>query len=318
MQAVRHVHCLVDMEVGRSVEQLLSGSTIGRYTNTMPPNKPVKRGQLISPFGVGALVDFRGDESLMTAGLDEWPFAYEECPQDWLVREERLQARLGVSHFRLPPDFRDPGRGVQYANQHIPFVRFPRWHYCPRRGIMEKLPIFGSRVKCPCRLDLDCHSMPQSRRPWLIPSRFIAACSKGHIEDFPFMEWIHRGSAWDDQHSLRLLPGRSSASLSGIRVDCGCGKSGTMAGTFNPEALHGIGYDCSGSMPWLGDDGDGPGHCGEHLRVIQRGASNVYFPLSTFPYGEKTQDVLSTRFLTNQSRGPFSQQDWMMEGTFNR
>lgn len=246
----------------------------------MPTQRPIRRSQLISPFGVGALVDFRGDESLMTAGLDEWPFALEECPDDWLVQEERLQARLGVSHFRFPPDFRDPGLGVQNANQHIPFVRFPRWHYCPRRGAMEQLPFFGSRIRCPCRSDLDCYSMPERRRPWLIPSRFIAACPKGHIEDFPFMEWIHREATWNEQHSLRLLPGRSSASLSGIRIDCSCGKSETMTGTFNPEALHGIGYDCSGSMPWIGEAGSGPGHCGEHLRVVQRGASNVYFPLT--------------------------------------
>ncbi len=246
----------------------------------MPTNRPIRRGQLISPFGVGALVDFRGDESLMTAGLDEWPLALEECPPDWLVREERLQARLGVSHFRLPPEFRDPGPGVQHANQHIPFVRFPRWHYCPRRGIMQRLPLFGSRVRCPCSAELDCHSVNPNRRPWLIPSRFIAVCPKGHIEDFPFMEWVHRGPAGDGQHWLRLLPGRSSASLSGIRVDCSCGQSQTMAGTFNPESLHAVDYDCSGSMPWVGDIGGGPGYCGEYLRVVQRGASNVYFPVT--------------------------------------
>ena len=245
----------------------------------MPAQKPIRRGQLISPFGVGSLVDFRGDESLMTAGIDEWPFALEECPDDWFVQEERLQARLGVSHFRLPPDFRDPGQGVQYANQHIPFVRFPRWHYCPRRGVMEQMSLFGSRMRCRCRSDLDCYSMPERKRPWLIPSRFIAVCSQGHVEDFPFMEWIHRGVAWDEQHRLRLLPGRSSASLSGIRIDCSCGRSETMTGSFNPEALHGIGYDCSGSMPWIGEVGRGPGHCGEYLRVVQRGASNVYFPV---------------------------------------
>ncbi len=70
----------------------------------MPNLRPIRRNQLISPFGIGAMVDFRGDESLMTAGLDEWPLATDECPPDWLVREERLEAKLGVTHFRLPPD----------------------------------------------------------------------------------------------------------------------------------------------------------------------------------------------------------------------
>lgn len=250
----------------------------------MPNSRPIRRGQLISPFGVGALVDFRGDESLMTAGLDEWPDAREKCPTEWLVQEERLQARLRVTHFRLAPDYREPGQAIQLANRHIPFVRFPRWHYCPRRGAMERLPLFGGRSRCPCRPCLDCYSLPDRRRPWLIPSRFVAVCPKGHIEDFPFMEWIHREGSWDEAHKLRLLPGRSSASLSGIKVQCSCGKSETMAGTFNfvPEkggALHRIGYDCSGGTPWLGTEGR-RGQCGEYLRVIQRGGSNVYFPLT--------------------------------------
>ncbi len=58
-----------------------------------------------------------------------------------------------------------------------------------------------------------------------------------------------------------------------------------MTGTFNfqPEsggALHRIGHDCSGSMPWLGKTDGTAGECGEFLRVVQRGASNVYFPLT--------------------------------------
>ena len=251
----------------------------------MPNLRPIRRTQLINPFGIGALVDFRGDESLMTAGLDEWPFAKDECPTDWLVREERLQTRLEMTHFRLPPEHREPGQGVQHPNQYIPFVRFPRWHYCPRRGAMEQLPLYSSRMKCPCRPGLDCESIPERRRPFLIPSRFIAVCPKGHIEDFPFMRWLHRDSGWDRSHKLRLLAGRSSASLSGIKIACSCGKSESMTGTFNfdPEAggaLHRIGHDCSGSMPWLGRTDENPGQCGEFLRVVQRGASNVYFPLT--------------------------------------
>ncbi len=268
----------------------------------MPNRRPVRRGQLITPFGVGALVDFRGDESLMTAGLDEWSFANEECPRDWHVTEERLQARLNVTHFRLPPDYREPGRDIQFPNQHIPFVRFPRWHYCPRRGAMEKLPLLGGRMKCPCRPGLDCEKIPKERRPWLIPSRFVSVCPNGHIEDFPFMEWVHREGDGDQSHKLRLLPGRSSAALTGIKVQCNCGKSETMTGTFNFDsesggALHRIGYDCSGGSPWFGKEGK-RGHCGEYLRVVQRGASNVYFPRTVSSihlplWGEGTSRIIN-------------------------
>jgi hypothetical protein len=76
----------------------------------MPAQKPVRRAQLISPFGVGAMVDFPRDESLMIAGLDAWHSAKQSCPPDLLIQEERLQARLGVRAFRLPVDHKDPAK----------------------------------------------------------------------------------------------------------------------------------------------------------------------------------------------------------------
>ena len=251
----------------------------------MPARNPVRRSHLIGYFGVGAIVDFRGGDSLMTAGLDMWPFAAEQCPPDWLVRDERLQARLGVTHLRLPPDFREPGQGVEHPNQHIPFVRFPQWHYCPRCGAMERLRLFGARAKCPRRKGLRCESLPDIRTPWLIPTRYLAACEKGHVADFPYMEWVHRDSDWDETHKLRLLAGRSRTGLAGVSVRCSCGKRERLTNPFNFSAetggpLHNIGHDCSGSTPWLGRMGDKPGRCGEYLRVVQRGASNVYFPVT--------------------------------------
>ena len=91
----------------------------------MPNTRPIRRSQLISPFGVGAMVDFPGDESLMTAGLDEWPSATLECPPDWLVREERLQARLRVNHFRLPPDYQGTGQWGPDGEPAHPVCAFP-------------------------------------------------------------------------------------------------------------------------------------------------------------------------------------------------
>ena len=143
--------------------------------------KSIRRSQLISPWGVGAMVDFPDDESLMTCGLDAWPFTDEECPADFRILEERLQRRLGVDHFRLPPDYRIPGPGVQHPGLRIPFVRFPRWHYCPRCGDMQELSPFGGPQRCkgPNYADgLSCYSLLETRRPRLIPMRFVAVCEQ--------------------------------------------------------------------------------------------------------------------------------------------
>jgi hypothetical protein len=249
----------------------------------MPADRPIRRGQLISPFGVGAMVSFPRDESLMTAGLDAWTaHAKKKCPPDWLVREERLEARLGVTHLRLPPEHRDPGKGVNYANEDVPFVRFPRWHYCHYCGGMEELPLFGNRQRCKAFPWPKRNCVERKRKPWLIPVRFVAACPKGHIQDFPFMSWVHRGQPGADSCRLRLLAGRSSAGLTGIKITCTCGQSRSLGGIFDFNdqkggALHRLGCDCQGFRPWLGE-WENPAGCGEFLQVVQRGASNVYFP----------------------------------------
>jgi hypothetical protein len=249
----------------------------------MPAERPIRRGQLISPFGVGAMVSFPRDEALMTAGLDAWTaYAKKQCPPDWLVREERLEARLGVSHLRLPPDHRDSGTGVQFPNQDVPFVRFPRWHYCHFCGGMEELSLFGNRQRCKAYPWPTRNCVQRARKPWLIPVRFVAACPRGHIQDFPFMTWVHRGQECAAGGQLRLQAGRSSAGLTGIRIMCTCGQSRSLGGIFDFNedrggALHRVGLDCQGFRPWLGE-WENPGGCGEFLQVVQRGASNVYFP----------------------------------------
>ena len=40
--------------------------------------KPMRRSSLISPWGVGAIVPFPNDESLMIAGLDMWQYTSTE------------------------------------------------------------------------------------------------------------------------------------------------------------------------------------------------------------------------------------------------
>ena len=231
------------------------------------------------------MIDFPKDESLMVAGLDAWPFAKEACVPDWLVLEERLQARLNVKSFRLPPEHRDPSPGIHHANVDIPTVRFPQWHYCHRCGGMERIPLFGGRQRCAGRpyTGISCDAKPHKSRSFLIPVRIVAVCEKGHIEDFPFLQWIHRKRSATPNCTLRFRAGRSSSMLTGVRIECSCGESKTLAGVFDFDhkglgALQRIGRTCSGSRPWLGMVEPIHATCGAPLRAVQRGATNVYFP----------------------------------------
>ena len=129
---------------------------------------------------------------------------------------------------------------------------------------------------------MNCASLAERQRPYLIPLRIVAVCGLGHIQDFPFEEWVHQDRPLGAKCSLRFRAGGSSASLAGIKISCSCSTEQTLAGVFNFDidkggALHRIGQDCRGSRPWLGEKGGAPAHCGEYLRVVQRGASNLYF-----------------------------------------
>ncbi len=253
----------------------------------MPANKPIRRSHLIGYYGIGAMVDFPHDETLMTAGLDAWHLAFEECEPNWLVGEERLQHRLHVSHFRLPPEHLDPGPGVKLANINMPSVRFPRWHYCPRCGYMEQRSLFDyTTLRCKGReyqIGRSCTGIPDKKRFLMIPVRIVAVCGKGHIQDFPFMEWVHRDRAATKNCTLRWVPDRPSTTMANVRIECTCGANNTLSLAFEffeerGGPLHRIGIDCRGDRPWLGECDNRNNPCGEYLRVVQRGASNVYFP----------------------------------------
>ena len=117
----------------------------------------------------------------------------------------------------------------------------------------------------------------------MIPVRFVAACPNGHVQDFPFRSWAH-GREVGAEHRLRYEALGSSASLSGILIRCiDCGDHRTLAGSFDFDEQSGgplsrIGERCRGDRPWLGESDGDRSRCGDHLRVLQRGASNVYFP----------------------------------------
>ena len=249
----------------------------------------IRRESLISPWGVGAIVPFPHDESLMVAGIDFW-FDKNKAQDysDFQIVDERLTKRLGGKLFVAPPDFRKPSEDSLHAYMRIPAVRFPRWHYCPVCGNMEKIGEAGARLRCQGDnrrrngKETYCSRVKNSGKkksnlPLMIPERFVAVCENGHIEDFPIMEWVHIKSDMPIRKECKLVrsTGGNSSSLAGIRYTCTCGASQNMQTAFSKGALDRIGYKCSGSRPWLGAENNEA--CGKSLRVLQRGASNVWF-----------------------------------------
>ncbi len=240
--------------------------------------RPLRRSQMISPFGVGAISDFRGDESLMCAGLDEWFGQDADIPAYLKLEEPRLERRLGKQFFVKPPE----EEGEDGRRRRIPFVRFPQWHYCPFCFRMSRATYYQDQPRC---------TVCKPERPRrMIPVRIVAVCDHGHIQDFPFRDWIRCTCSSDAIARLFFKAGRSSAGLAGIHISCeSCGKTRSLAGAMQPGMLRGVGVDCAGSRPWFGEETT---RCGLDLNGVQRGGSNVYFPV-----------VLSSIYIPDEQAG---------------
>lgn len=58
----------------------------------------------------------------------------------------------------------------------VPAFRFPLMHFCPKCGKLMPYWGFGDDAGHVCRA---CNKN-------IVPSRFVAACVNGHLEDFPY------------------------------------------------------------------------------------------------------------------------------------
>lgn len=254
------------------------------------PKGPIRRAQLVAPFGVGALSVVRDGTSVITCGLDHW-FERETGDEsgqtidvtEFRIQEWRLQRRLDVDHFRLPPDFRVRRQRDEAPNYYltVPFLRFPKWHFCRSCNLLVMLPLtVRTRERCPACLE------SRGKRVVLLQVPFVAMCDRGHLQDFPWREWVHKTANPPCQKNLKLVA-TGGASLSAQRVECECGSKRTLAQitradssgrtTFLSSNLDDSGtlYLCRGLKPWLAIEEGEP--CASPLRGSLRSASNLYY-----------------------------------------
>lgn len=260
----------------------------------------MRRAQLIAPFGVGAMHVLADGTSVVTAGLDHWFPQQADGRFDlaaFVVDEPRLRRHLEIDGLYEPPDFRAPWkhRNAPNTDLKLPVLRFPRWSFCPRCKRLASHPLHTEdRPRCsPCDKDPQRKSQ---RSPFVVQVSFVALCERGHLQDFPWNEWVHRSAQPSCSGNDLYLRSSGGGTLAAQQVRCGkCDEQRSLEGITN--ALH-EGSDgeqtsflsrnlepgrdapdflCAGGSPWLGENA-GPS-CGLPLKGSLRGASNVYFSL---------------------------------------
>jgi hypothetical protein len=243
----------------------------------------IRPSQLIFTFGVGSLIDLP-NMSALVMGLDDWDTRY--CRE---IEETRLigaiQKRLGaqVAHLYLPPiklegmadDPAAPAIGV-------PVTPFPRWMRC---SLCDTLATVDSGV---FRLKQDawrpdqteyvhegCTKAKSGKPPSALSVRFLLACREGHLTDFPWLDFVHKGKVPCKPAQLSLREFGISGDASDIIVTClSCGENRRMADAFDRDFT----YVCKGHHPHLRLIESK--ECRENAKAILLGASNSWFPMA--------------------------------------
>lgn len=264
----------------------------------MKPIGNIRRSQVLSGNGPGAIIDFRGENgapvSIVAAGLEAWDKLAQKpgLLNDQRIHHEPLQTRLDVNGFRLPPVGEERVNGTKRARL-LPGYRFPDWHVCPKCHLLQRSRFWGSELERP---ELYCGTCSSGRgksrkKVYAVPVRIIVSCAAGHLQDFPWNSWPRHAETCTRKLALKLIG--DGAGLKGLKVHCTeCNEERDLDGALSPGAL--APRKCDGRSPWLNS---APTECDKQPVAIQRGASNAYFPviasaLDVPPFGGSFRNML--------------------------
>lgn len=261
--------------------------------------------QLLHTYGVGSVADLPS-LSVIMLGLDHW-----DLLRSTVISEDRLlsamRAKLGhqVQTLRLPPhlpETSDPF--AEWARVGVPVTLFPTWLRCSDTrcnrlaaadsGLFELLPsVLPDRV----RYVHSCRGNGGSR-PTAVPARFVLACGNGHLDDFPWSYFVHRGTDPGAGHSLKLSERGSTGETVNIFVSCdaaGCGATRPMSDAIGVQAEQNL-PACRGRHPHLGTYE----RCDAATRTLALGATNSWFAMQlrvfSLPRAEHPVDHVVANF----------------------
>jgi len=246
------------------------------------PKHELRQGALIRGQGVGSMIVLRDGLSVIIPGLDAWYIdrqaRKQKIPADVMLIDKNLSEALGVSHFVQPPAV---GISEEKDSDGLPVTVFPRWVTCSNCSRLDRLgPSDTRRTNCS---ECEANGKKFAKR---IQVNFVVACPDGHLDEFPWVEFVHRSHSLNGCGSPRLeLKSRGTGDLRGQVLKClNCNVTRTMVGvsdsddetTFLTRALdkNGIPFKCSGAAPWLRL---ATASCSQSIRMVLRNASNVYY-----------------------------------------
>jgi hypothetical protein len=225
----------------------------------------IRRGQLITTYGPGALIDLP-KHSAIVGGLETWPpvSKLEQILEPRLTRKLQIMTGVVAPNLYAPPA-EDSSPGAKPIG--IGAYRFPEWFVVQENSKIEGM---GRSRRLVHRKQLDDRGRFEGLQ--VVATRFVRACPLGHVDDIEWHRFVHgdhelcRRQLWLDERG-------TSGDLSDLTIRCECKKSRPMSDAVKIEEKP-LGL-CSGARPWLGKHAHE--QCTQPGRLLIRTASNAYF-----------------------------------------
>lgn len=232
--------------------------------------------QLLHTYGVGATVELP-ELTTIVLGLDDWPeHLGEGISEPRLLAAARARCGAQVAQLLTPPVVPDGDAAG------VPVAPFPRWLRCPLCSLLAPLEggLFELRPD-PWRpertsyVHAGCDRARGRRPPNAYPARYLMACEAGHLDDFPWVEFLHGDLPCTG--TLRLIEVGAGGRAGDVLASCdGCGRRRRLAQALGDRAGPFLPPRCRGRHPHLSiSDHD----CRLAPRTLLLGASNGWFPV---------------------------------------
>ena len=263
----------------------------------------VRPSQLMYAFGIGSVVDLP-NFSVVVGGLDDW----DEAKQA-VITEERLLAAVraepgleAVRELRSAPWEPETRNAFDsWAFTGVPVTPFPRWLRCSRCAYLAPIDsgLFELETS-PYRPDraryVHKNCSGRGRAPTAVPARFVVACSRGHLDEFPWIAFVHKDAPCSGNPILEAIDLGTGSRSTDVMVRCRtCQQRGFMAQAFGDGAEQVLPL-CRGRSPQLRRFD--AGGCQEQTTAMLLGASNAWFAvgrtvLSIPASGDATEQLVA-------------------------
>jgi hypothetical protein len=261
---------------------------------------------LLYTYGPGAIMDLP-QFTIMPTGLDDWDRIWRrregDPPQIHAPRlRQAVRTHMRAPNVQLRPFPWQPKRNAfssEGADLGVPARVFPQWLRCTGCDMLGLVSQFSYVNTVPYRSDLARFEHPKcpgrsgegKATRTAVPARYLLACVAGHLDEFPYELWVHRGRRCQQAEFpiLKMIDRTAGKGASAMILCASCGDRRPMneaQGVAGAAKLPG----CRGRHPHL--DAFDPTACGAPTKLMLIGASNLWFPstLSIIVMPESAQE----------------------------